>query len=98
MKFSFRVTLLTILLGLTISLVAVLGVGIYFNTRDNTWDLTGQVMEQTSHRINDRVQAVLNSADRQARLARQLLESGRFKGHELKQLAFFLIEALRVRP
>jgi adenylate cyclase len=76
MKHSFRVTLLTLLLGLTCLTAGIIGVVNYLHARDTARDLTRQVLVQISKHIEHQVDELVGIARRQLRLNEQLLASG----------------------
>jgi adenylate cyclase len=76
MKRSLRVTLLTVLLGLTTLTVGVIGVVAYLDARDTATDLTQQVLRETSKRIEHQVDDLVGISRRQVVLNEQLLEMG----------------------
>src|SRR6516162_3083684 len=76
MKRSLRVTLLTVLLGLTGLTVGIIGAVAYFDTRDTATDLTQQALREESKRIEHEVGDLVGIARRQVLLNQKLLETG----------------------
>ncbi|MBY0524794.1 MAG: adenylate/guanylate cyclase domain-containing protein [Gemmataceae bacterium] len=76
MKHSLRVTLLTVLLGLTILTASLLGIVAYLDARDTATDLTRQILHETSKRIEHRVDDLVRIARRQVLLNERLLQEG----------------------
>src|SRR5262245_10910523 len=76
MKRSLRVTLLTVLLGLTTLTAGVIGVVGYLDARDTATDLTQQVLRETSKRIESQVDDLVGIARREVVLNEELLERG----------------------
>jgi adenylate cyclase len=76
MKRSLRVTLLTVLLGLTALTAGVIGVVAYQDARDTATDLTQQILRETSKRIEHQVDDLVGIARRQVVLNERLLEMG----------------------
>jgi len=76
MKRSLRVTLLTVLIGLTSLTAGVIGAVGYLDARDTATDLTKQILGETSDRIECQVGSLVGIAHRQVLLNEQLLETG----------------------
>src|SRR6476646_703854 len=68
MKFSLRVTLTTLLLSVILITVVALGYNSYRNARFTADDLTHQVLEQTSLRVDHQLNDLLFSANEQSTL------------------------------
>src|SRR4051812_31620158 len=76
MKRSLRVTLLTVLLGLTTLTAGGIGLVAYVDARDTATDLTKQTLRETSKRIEHQVDGLVGIARRQVVLDQELLEMG----------------------
>jgi hypothetical protein len=98
MKFSFRVTILGILLTLITITVVALG----FNAYRNVWfagnDLSSQILEQTSQRIDQQAHAVLSVATLQGRMNQLLLQSGQYPLNDFSRLAPYWLEVMHAYP
>src|SRR5262245_18205310 len=89
MKYSLRVTLLTILLGLTLLTVGVLGFSTYVNTRDTAQDLSRQILEQTSRRIDHEIEDIARTAWHQSDIYAQMLRTGLVHADDFTHLAVY---------
>jgi len=98
MKFSFRVTILGILLTLITITVVALGVNSYRNVRFAGHDLSSQILEQTSERIDQQAHAVLSVATLQGRMNQLLLQSGQFPINDFSRLAPYWLEVMHAYP
>ncbi len=98
MKRSLRVTLLTILLSLT--LVTVIGVGLsgYLNLRTVARELSTDVLEQTSGRIDERVTELVQTAQQQTSIMLHLFESRALDPSDFPRLAYYWYEVLHAVP
>jgi len=98
MKFSLRVTLTTILLGVILVTVAALGYYSYRNARFTADDLTRQVLEQTSLRVDYQLNDLLREANEQSALNLALLHKGPFDVHSFPPLAVYWLDVMKVQP
>src|SRR5438874_266816 len=98
MKLSLRVTLLSIMLILVGFTVAGLGVSSHWNVRLMAEDLSTQILEQTSLRVDCQINELLLTANRQGDLNRRLLSSGQFPSNDFAKLAPLWLEQLKVHP
>ena len=96
MKLTFRVTLLSVLLLLLGFTVAGLGFNSYWNANSAAEELSRQVLEQTSLRVDCQINELMRMANRQGELNRRLLESGLFPSNDFAKLAPFWLEQLKV--
>jgi len=96
MKFTLRVTLLTILLTLILLTVAALGSNAYRNARFTAEDLSQQILEQTSLRIDDQINDLLYTANKQGLLNQALLQSAQFDSRDFSRLAAYWLEVMKV--
>jgi adenylate cyclase len=98
MKFTFRFTLLAILLTLVIVTVAGLGYSSYWNARSASEDLSTQILEQTSRRIDRQLRDLLFMAAFQGNLNRRLLESGVYPADDFPRLAPYWVQVMETFP
>src|SRR5579871_1133346 len=98
MKLTLRVTLLTIMLILIGFTVTGLGLSSYWNDSSAADDLSTQILEQTSLRIDCQINELLLTANRQGDLNRRLFETGQFTSSDFAKLASFWLEQMRVHP
>jgi adenylate cyclase len=98
MKFTLRATLLSILLFLIVLTVAGLGFTSHRNIHFAVNDLSGQILDQTSLRIDQEINELLWTANDQGNLDRHLIESGQFDVHDLAYLGAYWQSVLHVHP
>ncbi len=98
MRFRFRVTLLTILLGLLALTMSIVGLSSYVSTRAVVNDLSSQILRQTAQRIDRRIESLLDMAADQGRLTRELLRIGQLRATDFRQLVAQWVEVLQVHP
>jgi hypothetical protein len=98
MKLSLRVTLTTILLSVNVLTVVALGYNSYRNARFTADDLTRQILEQTSVRVDQQINDLLLSANEQSALNRALLQTRQFDAHAFPGLAAYWLEVMKVHP
>jgi len=98
MKFSLRVTLLSIMLLLVGFTVAGLGFNSYWNASSVADDLSKQILEETSLRIDSQINELLLTANRQGELMRRLLEAGQFASDDFATFAPYWLQQLKVHP
>jgi len=97
-KLTFRATFLGILLtfiGVTLSLV---GASSYYSARFTAQDLSAQLLEQTSARVEQQIQRLVGKAMDQSALNRRLLESGRLDLTNFPSLIHYWLDAMAVSP
>src|SRR6185436_7044003 len=75
MKFTFRVTLLTILLSLLVLTVGALGYSFYNYAYFTAADLSVRILRETSMRVDHQLNDQLFVANEQGELNRRILES-----------------------
>jgi len=97
MKFSLRVTLTTLLLSVILITVVALGYNSYRNARFTADDLTHQVLEQTSLRVDHQLNDLLFSANEQSTLSRALLQTRQFDPHSFPRLAAYWLEVMKAQ-
>src|SRR5882724_11710210 len=95
MKFTFHVTLLTILLFLVFLTVGGLGLVSYWNARATADDLSRQVLEQTAQRIDHQINDLLSTANYLGDLNEQLLNGGEYSVHDFHRLGNFWVQMMR---
>src|SRR5262245_47986087 len=98
MKLTFHVTLLTLLLGLVLFTVLGLGLSSWYNARNSADDLSGQVLDQTSQRIDERLRSLLAAPASETEVNRRLLQSGPIDLNDFPALAASWVEVMRARP
>jgi adenylate cyclase len=98
MKLTLRFTLTTILLALTLFTVASLAYVSYRNARFTADDLSAQILDQNSQRVDSRVNSLLLAANTQGDLNRRLLESGQFDARDFPKLARYWLEVMAAHP
>src|SRR5262249_40070714 len=98
MKITFRVTLLTLLLSLSIFLIGVLGLSAYWYGHKSAQQLANQILDQLSQRIGEFSRHQVESAEAEVALIRKSLESGRFQADNFPTLVRPLQEILELRP
>jgi adenylate cyclase len=98
MRPTLRVTLLTVLLTLVGLTVASLGLGSYLNAKATVEDLSSQVLDQASLRVDERMRALLHEAAAQAAVNCRLIQSNRFGDNPFAALIGYWIEIMQARP
>jgi adenylate cyclase len=98
MKFTLRFTLTTILLTLTLLTVAAVGYASYRNARFAADDLSAQILDQTSQRVDAQLNDLLMTANDQGRLNQRLLESGQFDPDDFPRLARYWLAVMAAHP
>src|SRR5580704_10990068 len=98
MKFRFRVTLLTIVIGLILLTVATVGIASFVNSRSAAEEMAGQTLEQTALRVDQQVDKILGEATRQTTLTLRLLETGQLRSTAFPKIVAYWKEALAVSP
>ena len=96
MRLSFRITLIAIIMALLFSTMAVLGFLSYFNSKANAKDLSSQVLEQTSQRIDLWIGNLLSIATRQSDINLDLIESGQVGTEDFTPLARYWLSVMQV--
>jgi adenylate cyclase len=97
-RFRFRVTLMTLLLVLLGVTAAALSLSSYLSIRSSAEDLSRQIVEQTSQRVDQQVSRLLDVAVAQGRLNGQLLQSGQYDSGDFRPLARYWLEVMRALP
>jgi adenylate cyclase len=95
MRLTFRATLLSILLTLLLGTVAALGYSSYRNARFTAEDLTTQILEQNSLRVDGQINGMLRAANAQGEWCRHLIESGLCPPGDLAHLGHFWLAAMQ---
>jgi adenylate cyclase len=98
MKFRFRVTLLTIVIGLILLTVAAVGVASFLNARSAAEEMAGQILEQTALRVDQQVDKILGEATAQTRLTLRMLETNQLRSRDFPKIVAYWKEALAVSP
>lgn len=97
MKFKFRVTLLTIFLGLIGMLVLTLGITSFWNEHKTAHDLTQQILEQLSFRISDQGKHQLTGAGAEVSILRKSMQSEKVHAENFPALVHAWIDVMNVR-
>jgi adenylate cyclase len=95
-KFTFRATFLGILLMFIAVTVALVGISSYYNARFTADDLSTQLMQQTSARVEEQVQKLLTAAVDESATSRRLLDAGRLHTDDVTDLVRYWLEAVAV--
>ena len=98
MKFRFRDALLTTVIGLILLTVAAVGVASFVNSRSATEEMAGQILEQTSLRVDQQVDKILGGAIGQTTLTRRMLETEQLPSRDFPKIVAYWNEALAVSP
>src|SRR5262245_32929623 len=98
MKLSLRVTLTSILLGVILVTVAGLGYNSYRNARFIADDLSQQILEQTSLRVDYQINDLLYTANEQSALNLRLLQAEQFDGRDFHRLGAYWVKVMEVHP
>ncbi len=98
MKFTLRFTLTSILLALTLFTVASLAYVSYRNARFTADDMSAQILDQTSQRVDARVNSLLLAANTQGDLNRRLIESGQYDPRDFPKLARYWLAVMAAYP
>jgi adenylate cyclase len=98
MKLTLRVTVLSILISLLLVTVAALGYSSYRNTRFAAADLSTQILEQTSLRVDQQLNDLLLTANREVALSLRLFQAGEQRPRDLTRLARYWLEVMRTHP
>ena len=86
MKLTFRTTLLSILVSLLLATVAVLGGASYFNIRFAAQDLADQILDQTSLRIEEEIDQLLDNAIKPSQLSLKRFNAGHARPNDFVSL------------
>src|SRR5262245_41745263 len=96
LKLTFRATMLAILLtliGVTVSLV---GWSSYRNAHFTADDLSTQLLEQTSARVEQQIDRLIVQAVDQSALNRRLLDAGRLRTDDFPGMVAYWLEVMAV--
>ncbi|HEX4614162.1 MAG TPA: adenylate/guanylate cyclase domain-containing protein, partial [Urbifossiella sp.] len=94
----FRYTLITLLGGVILLTVTVIGVSGYLNSRAAAAELSEQILQQNALRIDQEVEKLLEQATDQCALNLRLLKAGRLDGRDRPALVGYWREVLAVQP
>lgn len=97
-RVPFRIALSTILVILIVGAVAVVGILSYSNLRKNADDLSSQVLDQTSRRIEMWVGGLLSRANDQGQLNRALLGQMKPAPETLTRLGLYWLRVMDSQP
>ena len=84
-RFTFRVTLTTIFLSLLALSSLAIGFTSFLFGRQNASDLSAQIIEQTSNRIDLRIRALLDVARSQSQINKKLVNTGQLRASYTNQ-------------
>jgi adenylate cyclase len=98
MHFSFRTTLLTLMLAVLLTAVALLGTAAYLYARFAAQDLGAQVLDQASERVEQHVQNALDVAENEADTIAALIRSGWLDPEDHERVSDYFIASLEARP
>src|SRR5438105_4755973 len=98
MRLPFRYALLAILAGLLGSTVTLLGINSYANARFTANDLSTQLLEQTSARVDQQIAEILSEAIEHGDLSERLLSAGRLRVDDFPGLVGYWSHVLAVNP
>lgn len=98
MKLTFRVTQFCLFLLLLAPTVGVIGGAAYWAVRATSDDLSSQLFDQTSLRIDGEVQALLDTAVGEAVVASRLVSEGVTPPEERARLVHYLREVMQAEP
>lgn len=104
MRVTFRAALTGVLLCVLLPTAAVLGTSAYLNGRSTVQDLTEQILEQTSSRIEERARSTFHLAARPSTLVATHLQAtgvgrrGSLSPAEFTHVSSYLTEVLRAYP
>ena len=83
-RFTFRVTLTTIFLSLLALSSLAIGFTSFLFGRQNASDLSSQIIEQTSNRIDLRIRALLDVARSHSEINEKLINSGQLRASDTR--------------
>ncbi|WP_159079973.1 adenylate/guanylate cyclase domain-containing protein [Methyloceanibacter sp. wino2] len=98
MRISFRATLLTLMLAVLLTAVALLGTAAYLYARFAVQDLGAQVLTQASERVEQHVQHALDVAEDEADTVARLITEGWIDPDDEKRLSTYFAASLEARP
>jgi adenylate cyclase len=98
MKYSFRATLLTLLLGLLSVTVAGLAYTAHRNARAAVDDLSAQVLQHAAGEVAAEVRGLVRAANDVGALNAQLLHSGKFRPQDLGPVARYWRDVMTTQP
>lgn len=98
MKFRLRVTLLALLIGLILASVATVGVASYLSSESAAEEMAGEILEQTSLRVDQQVDKITSEATGQTALTVRLLQTNQLSSKDYPKLIAYWKEALAVSP
>jgi adenylate cyclase len=96
--FRFRSTLLVLLGGLVLLTAVTIGVAAYLNARASGHELSGQVLEQTSRRIEQQIDKLIEQAIDQCELTRGLIDGGVLDPDDPAKLVEYWRRTFAVEP
>lgn len=98
MRISFRATLLTLMLGVLLTAVALLGSAAYLYARFAIQDLGAQVLAQASERVEQHVQHALDVAEDEADTIAALIGQRWLDPEDQENVSTYFLAALEARP
>ncbi|MFQ5844681.1 MAG: adenylate/guanylate cyclase domain-containing protein [Planctomycetota bacterium] len=97
MRWTFRVTLTTILLTLVVAAVAAVGIVSHVFGRMSVESLSTSIVEQTLRRIDQRISTLLAAAADQSALAKSLIDTGQLDPSDFPRLQAYFAQAMQVQ-
>lgn len=98
MRISFRATLLTLMLAVLLTAVALLGTAAYLYARFAVQDLGAQVLSQASERVEQHVQHALDVAEDEADTVGFLIDENWLNADDHEHVSTYFLAALKARP
>ena len=97
-KITFRATLFSLMLGVLITAVLLLGIAGYIYARFAVGDLGQKVLTQTANRIDQHVQHALDTAEDEASTIRSLIEKNWLDPEDHENATEYFLSSLKARP
>ena len=97
-RFSFRVTLFSLMLAVLLTAVLLLCTAALFYARYAAGNLGGQILSQAEKRVEQQLLHALDLAEDEAETISGLISSGWFDPADHQRVSEYFLEALRARP
>ena len=97
-NFSFRAPLLTLMLAVLLTAVALLGTAAYLYAKFAVQDLGAQVLDQAAARVEQHVEHALDVAENEADTVAALIADGWLDPDDHERVSAYFLEALKARP
>lgn len=98
MHISFRATLLSLMMAVLLTAVALLGAAAYLYGRFTVHDLGTQILSQASKRVEQHVQHVLDAAEEEAETVASLIGEEWLNPDDQPQVTDYFLASLKARP